>query len=99
MPRQINEVLDDIFATIIVANTIATTVVVAINAFASNYLRRRVSDYMSSQEYFLRRHFAVAKNHDCSSELRVLEYLGACLFIHFLAILVSPNISQNSQNV
>ena len=65
MPRQINIDLDDIFAatfvtiivantivTIIVANTIATTNVVAINAFASNYMRRRVSNYMSSQESF-----------------------------------------------
>ena len=44
----------DIFATMVIANTIATTHVVAntiaTEAFASNYLRRRVSDYMSSQK-------------------------------------------------
>ena len=52
LQRQINDVLDDIFATIVVANTIATTYAVSSNDFASNYLRQRASDYMSSQKEF-----------------------------------------------
>ena len=40
---------------IVVVNTIATTVVVANNVFGSNYLRRHLSDYMSSREIYLRR--------------------------------------------
>ena len=51
-PSSRQHICDDFFVTIVVANTIATINAVAINAFASNYLRQRASDYMSSQEEF-----------------------------------------------
>ena len=51
-PSSRRHICGDIFATIVVANSIATTHVVANKTFESNYLQRHVSDYMSSQKLF-----------------------------------------------
>ena len=42
----------DIFATIVIANIVVTTHVVVNKVFASNYLQRCCSDYISSQKLF-----------------------------------------------